>query len=169
MLLRFEGDEASGWRPAQPTSFMKGANDPTISPDGRWIAYVATEPGREKLEVYVQPFPGPGGRWQISTDGGGNPAWSRTRRELLYATPDNQIAAVSYTVNGDSFHAERPRALSNSRFAPRVVNRSFDLHPDGDRMALVKAPEGPMRAKRDHIILIFNFLDELRRIAPTAK
>ena len=168
MLLRLEGDEASGWRPARPTVFMMGADDPMFSPDGRWMAYVAKEFGREKVEVYVQPFPGPGGRWQISSDGGGNPAWSRTRRELLYATPDNRIAAVSYAVNGDSFHAEKPRVLPNSRFSPRVVARSFDLHPDGDRIALAKAPEGPVE-KRDHIILIFNFLDELRRIAPTAK
>jgi serine/threonine-protein kinase len=168
MLLRLEGDETSGWRPAQPTGFIKGADDPMFSPDGRWMAYVATEPGRQKREVYVQPFPGPGGRWQISTDGGDNPAWSRTRRELLYATADHRIAAISYAVNGDSFHAEKLRLLPNSRFSPLVVARSFDLHPDGDRIALVKAPEAFV-AKRDHIVLIFNFLDELRRIAPPGK
>ena len=139
-----------------------------ISPDGRWIAYVARGPGRENYEVYVQPFPGPGGRWQISTDGGANPAWSRTRRELLYATADHRVMAVSYSVNGDSFHADRRQLLPNSRFVPRVLHRSFDLHPGGDRIALVKAPETPDE-KRDHIILIFNFLDELRRIAPPGR
>ena len=168
MLLRLEGDEASGWRPAQPTSLMKSAQEPMFSPDGRWLAYVAKDPGREKLEVYVQPFPGPGGRWQISTDGGVNPAWSRTRRELLYATPDHRLMTVSYAVNGNSFHAENPHLLPNSRFLPRVVARSFDLHPDGNRVALVKAPEAPV-AKRDHVIVIFNFFDELRRIAPAGK
>jgi hypothetical protein len=59
--------------------------------------------------------------------------------------------------------------LSDSRFSPLVVGRSFDVHPDGDRFALVKASESEARAKRDHITLIFNFFDELRRIAPPGK
>ena len=113
----------------------------------------------------MRPFPGSGGRWQVSSDGGDNPAWSLTRRELIYATPDHRIMAVPYSVNGDSFHAEKPRLLPNSRFLPRVVARSFDLHPDGDRMALVKAPEAPAHETRS-LILIFNFFAELRRIAP---
>jgi hypothetical protein len=64
---------------------------------------------------------------------------------------------VPYAVNGNSFRAEKPRLLPNSRFSPRVVARSFDLHPDGDRIALVKAPEAAV-TKRDHLILIFNSL-----------
>ena len=165
-LLRLEGDETSGWRPAQPTDLLSGAEDPLFSPDGRWLAYVMKEPGREKSEVYVQPFPGPGGRRQISTDGGDNPAWSPSRQEMFYATPDRRIMTVPYSVNNDSFHAGKPRLLPNSRFAPRVVGRSFDVHPDGERFALVKAPDLAPVAPRDHVILVFNFLDELRRIAP---
>ena len=166
MLLRLEGDSATGWRPTQPTTFMKDADDPMISPDGRWMAYVAREPGRVKFEVYVRPFPGSGGRWQVSSDGGDNPAWSLTRRELIYASPDQRIMAVPYSVTGDSFHAEKPRLLPNSRFVQRPVSRSFDLHPDGDRIALHKAPETPAH---DHVILIFNFLDTLRAIAPPGR
>ena len=166
MLLRLEGDNAIGWRPAQPTVFMRDADDPMLSPDGRWLAYVAREPGRSKLEVYVRPFAGSSARWQVSSDGGDNPAWSSTRRELIYATPDQRIMAVPYSVNRDSFHAEKPRLLPNSRFVPRAVGRSFDLHPDGDRIALVKAPEAPAR---DHVILIFGFLDTLRAIAPPGR
>ena len=163
MLLRMEGDNATGWRPAQPTAFITNADYPMFSPDGRWMAYVAREPGRGKAEVYVRPFPGSGGRWQVSSDGGDNPAWSLTRRELIYATPDQRIMAVPYSVNRDSFHAEKPRLLPNSRFAPRAVGRSLDLHPDGNRMALVKTLEAPAH---DHVILIFNFSDTLRAIAP---
>ena len=77
--------------------------------------------------------------------------------------------SVAYTINGDSFHAEKPLPLPNSRFSPRISGRSFDLHPDGNRFALVKAPEQPRAASQDHVILIFNFLYELRRIAPPAK
>ena len=127
------------------------------------MAYVAQEPGRGKPEVYVQPFPGSGSRWQVSSDGGENPAWSLTRRELIYGSADQRIMAVPYSVNRDSFHAEKPRLLPNSRFALRAVGRSFDLHPDGNRMALVKALEAP---GHDHVILIFNFFDTLRAIAP---
>jgi serine/threonine-protein kinase len=169
MILRLEGDEATGWRPMPPTEFMKSADDPMFSPDGRWLAYVSKEPGRKEVEVYVQPFPGPGGRWQISTGGGTDPAWSRTRHELFFGTPDHRIMVASYSATGDSFHADRPHVLSDSRFSPLVVGRSFDVHPDGDRFALVKASESEARAKRDHITLIFNFFDELRRIAPPGK
>ena len=116
MLLRMEGDNATGWRPAQPTVFIRDADDPMFSPDGRWMAYIAKEPGRGKLEVYVRPFPGSGGRWQVSSDGGDNPAWSLTRRELIYASPDQRIMAVPYSVNRDSFHAEKPRVAAELAF-----------------------------------------------------
>ena len=148
MMLRLDGDEVSGWRPAEPTSFLKDAEDPTFSPDGRWLAHVATAPGRGNRSLRPA-LPGPGWPRQISTDGGEGPVWSQTRR-VLYGTPDNRIMAVSYSVNGDSFHAEKPRLLPNSRFTPRVVGRSFDLHPDGDRFALVKAPEALGCETRSH-------------------
>ncbi len=79
-------------------------------------------------------------------------------------TPDNHIMVASYSVNGGSFQADKPRLLPGSRFAPRVVGRSFDLHPDGDRFALVKAPA--VEASRNRVTVVFNFFDELRRIAP---
>ena len=56
--------------------------EPVFSPDGRWLAYTSDETGRP--EVYVRPFPGAGGKWQISTTGGTVPTWSPTKRELLY-------------------------------------------------------------------------------------
>jgi hypothetical protein len=72
--------------------------------------------------------------------------------------------AASYTVSGDSFHAEKPRLLSDSRFSPRIIGRSFDLHPDGDRFALASASGADVSAKRTQVTLIFNFFDELKRI-----
>ena len=80
--------------------------EPMFSPDGRWLAYYSNESGR--YEVYVRPFPGPGGKWQISTNGGGVPTWSRARHELFYAALD-RIMVASYGVEGDSFRAEKPR------------------------------------------------------------
>jgi dipeptidyl aminopeptidase/acylaminoacyl peptidase len=175
MMLRLDGDETSGWRPAQPTVFLKGADDPMFSPDGRWLAYVSTTrplgyvspTSRGGPEVFVQPFPGPGGPWQISTDGGTNPAWSLRRPELFYGTPTNQIMVTSYATRGGAFHAKKPRLVSDARFAPRVTGRSFDVHSDGERFALARASEDAT-SKRNHVTLIFNFLEELRRLAPRA-
>ena len=81
--------------------------EPMFSPDGRWIAYQSNESGR--LEVYVRPFPGPGGQWLVSTDGGTYPTWSRTRHEIFYASPDNRLMVASYGVEGDSFKADTDR------------------------------------------------------------
>ena len=174
MILPMEGDEASGWKPGTPTVFLNSPFaelEPMFSPDGRWIAYRSNESGL--FEVYVRPFPGPGGKWQISTGGGTNATWSRTRHELFYGTPDQRIMVASYTVDGESFRAEKPRLWSDRHYLARPGRisalRSFDLHPDGERFALAAAPEAQTAAKQDKLVFIFNFFDELRRIAPVAK
>ena len=171
LILPVEGDEASGWKPGTPTVFLSGPSrerDPMFSPDGRWLAYVSNESGRS--EVYVQPFPASSGRWQISTGGGTFPTWSRIRHELFYSTPD-QIMVVPYVAEGDSFRADKPQLWSERRFLPRAFvgllgGRSFDLHPDGERFALPAVPEAQIETRRDKLVFIFNFFDELRRIAP---
>jgi serine/threonine-protein kinase len=173
LILPIEGDEASGWKPGKPTIFLNSPfseSGPMFSPDGRWLAYQSDESGR--FEVYVQPFPGPGSKWQISTDGGGTPTWSRIRHELFYATRDYRIMVAPYTLQGDSFHAEKPRLWSEGRFVTRQRAgpvRSFDLHPDGNRFALAKAPEADVEAKPDKLVFMFNFFDELRRLAPVGR
>ena len=168
MILPMEGDEASGWKPGKPTVFLNSPfaeREPMFSPDGRWLAYWSNETGRN--EVYVRPFPGPGGKWQISTDGGNYPTWSRTKHELFYGTQSAQIMVAAFTVEGGSFRAEKPRLWSDGRFMVRTTNRSFDLHPDGERFALAPAAQAPGGGKQDHVTFIFNFFDELRRLAPT--
>jgi len=170
MILSMEGDEASGWKPGKPTVFLNTPaeeQEPMFSPDGRWLAYHSNESGR--VEVFVRPFPGPGGKWQISTAGGAYPTWSRTRHELFYRTPDNRIMVAPYTVEGDSFKADKPRLWSERMIQPRPRLRSFDLHPDGERFAVSAAVETPADAPRDKVVFIFNFFDELRRIAPAAR
>ena len=170
MILPMDGDEASGWKPGKPTAFLTtpfNELEPMFSPDGRWIAYQSNESGR--FEVFVRPFPGPGGKWQISADGGVFPAWSRTRHEIVYAGPDNRLTVASYTVEGDSFKADKPRVWSERRFTSRPGGRSFDLHPDGERVALAAVPENESAVRQDKLVFIFNFFDELRRLAPAAK
>ena len=174
MVLPMEGDETSGWKPGKPWPFLNSSATevaPAFSPDGRWLAYQSDESGRP--EIYVSPFPGPGGKSLISTGGGTGPVWSRTRKELLYAAPDNRIMSVSFTTSANSFAAEKPRPWTTGRFLPRLrgfggVGAMFDLHPDGERVAIAPISEN-QAAKPDTLVFIFNFFDELRRIAPLKK
>ena len=80
--------------------------------------------------------------------------------------PDNRIMAASYTVEGDSFKADRPRLWSEQPILPRLRQRSFDLHPDGNRLAVAAATGTQAEDKRDKVTFIFNFSDELRHLAP---
>jgi serine/threonine-protein kinase len=169
MILPMEGSEASGWKPGEPTVFLNAPfieNNPKFSPDGRWLAYESNESGR--VEVYVRPFPGPGGKWQVSTDGGNVPMWSRAGRELFYRGLDESIMVAPYTDDGESFRADKPRFWSEGRLSVRsnTQRRNFDLHPDGQRVAVIGAPQGQSEIKRDKVVFILNFFDYLRRIAP---
>ncbi len=170
MILPLTGDEASGWKPGKPTVFL---NSPfsevhaAFSPDGLWLAYISDESGR--MEVYVRPFPGPGGKWQISTAGGAWPTWSRSRRELFYRGEDGRIMVAAYAVEGESFRAEKPRVWSPGLVPQRPGGRTYDLHPDGERVAVLKASGDEAEVRRDKVDLIVNFFDKLRRLAPPGR
>jgi serine/threonine protein kinase/Tol biopolymer transport system component len=166
MIVPLEGNEASGWKPGKAFVFLAtpaGEREPVFSPDGRWIAYSSTESG--PAEVYVRPFPGPGGKWQISTGGGDWPTWSRAGRELFYHSPDGHIMVVPYTVEGNSLRADRPRAVADTRHSQTPLQRPYALHPDSQRFAIAPIA-GDGLAKQDKVVLVFNFFDELRRLAP---
>jgi Tol biopolymer transport system component len=138
---------------------------PAFSPDGRWLAYASNESG--PFEVYVRPFPGPGGRWQISEGGGVFPLWSREGHELLFETLDNRVMAVSYTTQGDSFAASKPRVWSETRLLNVLGIPVYDLAPDGKRIAAILASDEAGGEKPPtHLTFLLNFFDELRRRAP---
>ena len=140
---------------------------PTISPDGHWLAYQSDESGTQ--QVYVRPFPGPGGRWQISAGGGKMPVWSRDGRELLFLSPDSYVMAVAYTAKGDSFTAGKPRVWTEVQLRTGGQGASFDIAPDGKRLAALLANLAETDKLPTHLTFLLNFLDELRRRAPVEK
>ncbi|MEP6995214.1 MAG: hypothetical protein ABI968_11880, partial [Acidobacteriota bacterium] len=101
-----------------------------FSPDGRWVAYNSDETGRS--EVYVQAFPGPGGKWQASTSGGSLPIWRPDGKELFYLSLDNTVMAVPVVTDG-TFRAGSPAALFPVNLKLLNQNRVYDVSPDGSR------------------------------------
>ena len=168
-MLPIEGSETGGWKAGTPTPFLNSRSaemEATFSPDGRFVAYHSDESGQD--EIYVRPFPGPGGRELVSIGGGAYPLWAPHDPELLYVA-NGKIMAARYTISSDGiFRAEKPRAWTDAPFNPRSgpVSRGFDLHPDGTRFAFASAGEDDAAARRDHVVLFLNFFDELRRLAP---
>jgi len=100
----------------------------TFSADGRWVAYESDESGRG--EIYVVPFPGPGGKWQVSTGGGVSAIWPNGD-ELFYLTPDNRVIAVKFDVQGANFRVGKSRELFSGRGFGNSTGQ--DMSPDGKR------------------------------------
>ena len=110
---------------------------PRFSPDGKYIAYTCDESGR--FEVYVQEFPGPGGKWQVSTRGGVQPRWRADGHELYYLTLDGKMMASTVDENG-GFRAGVPAQLFDSHIQVIGVNSLFVVSADGQRF-LLDAPQ----------------------------
>jgi len=131
-----------------------------ISPNGGWLAYASEQSGQ--TEVYVQPFPGPGPRTQISRDGGTEPLWSRDGRRLFYVSGADRLMAVDVATS-PAFSAEVPRLLYEGRFvfSPNSTT-AYDISTDGRRFLRVQqvTPEQPV----DRIQIVLNWRDELARL-----
>jgi serine/threonine protein kinase/Tol biopolymer transport system component len=110
-----------------------------FSPDGKWIVYIG--PGTVAFrDVFIQPFPGPGPRIQVSVAGGAQPRWSRDGREVFYMAPDSRMMAGSFDPQKKVVGA--PRALFQTRIvAPSFVDHQFDIAPDG-RFLVNSLPSG---------------------------
>ena len=138
---------------------------PEFSPDGRWMAYDSDESGRE--EVYVRPFPGPGGKWQISHEGGIEPLWARNGKQLFYRW-QKQVWAVDILTE-PTFRPGKPRLLfEQPGFLSAGPIRTWDLSLDGQRFLMVKLDERKPTVVTE-MILVQNWFEELKRLAPTGK
>ncbi len=115
-----------------------------FSPDGKWIAYVSNESG--KWQVYVQSFPAPGSKWQVSTDGGAQPQWRRDGKELFYLAADRKIMAVDTSQSSHTFDAGALKALFELRIQsvglPGIRN-FYAASGDGQRFLVTALLEEP--------------------------
>ena len=141
--------------------------DPAFSPDGKFLAYASNEEGEE--QVFVRPFPGPGGKWKVSKSGGKFPAWSAATHELLFLGGDDRIMAVSYTTESDAFSAGIPRVWSPTQIRRISVQQSFDVAPGGKRVVMFPRPAAEETGGTLHATFLLNFFDEVRRRAPAGK
>ena len=118
----------------------------------------------------MRPFPGPGGKWQISNAGGELPIWSRNGRELFFQNLDNRIMVTDYEPKNESFVAGKPRLWSDQQLHDIGGILNYDLAPDGKRFAIFPELNAPAEEKGAvHMTFLLNFFDELRRRAPASK
>jgi Tol biopolymer transport system component/predicted Ser/Thr protein kinase len=152
---------------SKPQPFVRTPSNetaPRFSPDGHFIAYASSESGR--FEIYVRPYPGPGGKWQISTEGGGEPVWNPKGRELFYRS-GNKMMAVDVTTQ-PTFSAGKPKMLFEGPYVP--TPRSFpdyDVSPDGQRFLMLKANEQAQAPAQINVVL--NWFEELKQKVPVGK
>jgi serine/threonine-protein kinase len=143
------------------TQFTESA--PRFSPDGRWLAYLSNESGR--FEIYVQPYPGPGGKWQISTEGGTEPVWNPNGRELFYRSGDKMFAVDVATQPG--FSAGKPRMLFEGKYEPAPATfPNYDVSADGQHFLMLKLMEQAEEAPTQ-INVVLNWFEELKRRVPS--
>ena len=127
-----------------------------FSPDGRWIAYASNETGRR--EVYVRPYPGSGRKWQISNEGGDEPVWAASGRELFFRK-GNKIMAVT-TETGLDFTVGKPRLLFEGSY-PNWIGKSYDVTPDAQSFVLIKNEQ--QRPRPTQLNVVLNWFEEIEQ------
>ena len=133
---------------------------PTLSPDGRWIAYVSVESGHE--EVYVRPFPDvERARWQVSPAGGAQPVWAHSGRELFYVTATDSLVAVDVAGTRD-FAAGARRALFSTRsFLIQPYHAGLAVTPD-DRAFIMLQRAVAIGSEAADLTVVLNWSSEVR-------
>jgi serine/threonine-protein kinase len=134
---------------------------PAFSPDSRWLAYASDETGR--YDIYVRPYPGPGGKWQISTEGGTEPVWAHDG-EIFYRQGNKMMAVETKTQ--PAFSAGNPKVLFEGQYVSSLVTMpNYDVSRDGQRFLMLKASE--QEQARTQINVVQNWFEELKRRVPT--
>ncbi|MGH9317466.1 MAG: TolB family protein, partial [Thermoanaerobaculia bacterium] len=142
----------------KPIPVVQGAFNELVasfSPDGRFVAYQSNESGRP--EIYVQTFPNPGGKWQVSTSGGVDPAWRADGKEIFYRAPDQKLMAVEIQTGGN-FQAGIPRPLFPGRTVAGNARNKYLATAGGQRFLFV-APLG--RESMTPTTVVLNWFSDL--------
>jgi serine/threonine-protein kinase len=137
-----------------------------LSPDGRWLAYESYESGQP--QIFVRPFPGlDSDRWPVSATGGTRPVWSRDGKEIFYLDGRNFLTAVAIGHRGDTLSISRPEVvIDRAYFVSASQLRPYDVSPDGRRFLMLKAAATDTDLAAGRLVLVQNWFDELRRVAP---
>jgi Tol biopolymer transport system component len=152
-IWRVSTDSGAAPQQVMATSFDNTA--PSLSPDGRWLAYVTNESGRD--EVYVRPYPGPGGRWQVSLDGGAEPIWSPTTGEIFYRNRDDVMAAAIQTRTG--FEVTGRTKLFTGVYERAIFkDHNFAVSRDGQTFLMLQRVVGSRQA----LVVTLNWFDQFR-------
>ncbi len=151
-VLPLSGDQKPF--PFLPTEFIEFSGQ--FSPDGRWIAYQSDESRRR--EIYVAPFPGPGGKRQISTAGGSFPKWRGDGKEIFYLAPDNKLMGAEVNGHGATLEVGAVRPLFEAR--PAGPGYVYDVTADGQRFLVNTAVEQKVSSP---ITLVINWTADLKR------
>jgi hypothetical protein len=130
--------------------------DPSLSPDGRWMAYESDESGR--FEVYVRPYPGPGGRWQVSLSGGAEPVWSPAGGEIFYRNGDDMMSASVRTQGGFEVGG-RTRLFEGSYDVAPSGLTNYDVARDGRTFAMLQQVQGTAQS----VFVTLNWFESLRQ------
>ncbi len=142
------------------TRFME--RNAALSPDGRWLAYQSDRSGT--FEIYVRPYPGAGPEATVSTQGGQEPVWAPDGSELFYRSEGHFMAAAVDLTNG--FRADAPRALFEDVYVRQAqTGPNYDVAPDGEHFVFVRAVGEDEGGQGARLILVENFLEELRGLA----
>jgi serine/threonine-protein kinase len=130
---------------------------PSVSPDGRWLAYVSSVSGSH--EVYVRPFLADGPAQRVSLQGGTEPLWSRDGRELFYLSASDSLMTIEVTP-GPQMRLGRRRALfSTAEYHEHLFHRNYDVALDGQRFIMLRDAEG-----EDNLVVVFNWAQELKQL-----
>ena len=129
-----------------------------FSPDGRWVAYTSSESGRG--EIYIQPYPADGGKWQVSTDGGRQSRWRADGKELYYLTADDRVMAAEIEA-GETFQPGVPHMLFRAPSVNPLLPDNFyhyDVFDDGQRFLIDVAAE---ESEQSPVTIVLNWQAEL--------
>jgi Tol biopolymer transport system component len=155
VIRRNQKDEQSVWAvpvaggKSEPVLTGFRIDEPQVSPDGRWLAYLSRESGQD--EVYIEPFRREGDRVRVSVAGGGQPKWRHDGRELFFTTPTNRLMAATVRLVGDRLDVSLPTELFAIRGLQGPVVDDYAPSADGQRF-LVKLPVDQERKPELHVV-----------------